>query len=51
MLASIGAAMKLNEQRLYERTRQALDAAAVEDRTPLTQADALDLARSIASST
>ena len=51
MLTSIGAAMKLNEQRLYERTRQAVDATAVEDETPLTQAGALELARSIAEST
>lgn len=51
MLASIGAAMKLNEHRLYERTRRALDAATLEDRTPLTQADALELARSITEST
>jgi predicted ATPase/DNA-binding SARP family transcriptional activator len=51
MLESIGAAMKLNEHRLYERTRRALDGAAVADRTPLTQAEAIDLARSIAAST
>jgi predicted ATPase/DNA-binding SARP family transcriptional activator len=51
MLASIGAAMKVNEHRLYERTREALDAAAVEDRTPLTHAEAIGLARSIAAST
>lgn len=52
MLTSIGAAMKFNEQRLYERTRRALEAGAVvENHTPLTQADALELARAIATGT
>ena len=47
MLVSIGAAMKLNEQRLYLRTRERLDAAAIVDDTRLTETDAVELARAI----
>ncbi|HEY7208027.1 MAG TPA: BTAD domain-containing putative transcriptional regulator [Gaiellaceae bacterium] len=50
MLESIGAAMKPNEQRLYSRTREALTAASVTDGTPLTETDAVELARTIAAS-
>ncbi len=50
MLASIGATMKLNEQRLYSRTRDALDAASVADGARLTETDAVELARAIAAS-
>jgi hypothetical protein len=39
--------MKLNEQRLYLRTRERLDAAAIVDDTRLTETDAVELARAI----
>jgi hypothetical protein len=51
MLTSIGAAMKPFEQRLYTRTREALPAAsAVHGTPPLTETDALELARIVAAS-
>ena len=40
--------MKPNEQRLYSRTRAALDAASVAAGAHLTEADAVELARVIA---
>ena len=50
MLASIGAAMKWSEERVYTRTRDALATEAAEDGAALSEADAIDLARTIAAS-
>ena len=50
MLASIGAAMKSSEERVYTRTRDALATEAAEDGAALSEADAIDLARTIAAS-
>jgi predicted ATPase/DNA-binding SARP family transcriptional activator len=50
MLASIGAAMKPNELRLYSRTRAALAAASVAAGTLLAETDVIELARTIATS-
>ncbi len=52
MLSSIGAAMKPNEQRLYERAREAVEGAslsvAVVDRYQLVETEAVELARALA---
>src|SRR5581483_1116239 len=50
MLASIGAAMKPFEQRLYSRTREAIASARPDPlpAVPLPEADAIDLARTLA---
>ena len=52
MLSSIGAAMKPNEQRLYERAREAVEGAslsvAVVDSHQLVETEAVELARALA---
>ncbi|HVU76448.1 MAG TPA: BTAD domain-containing putative transcriptional regulator [Gaiellaceae bacterium] len=48
-LRSIGAVMKPFEQRLYSRTREAVGVASAASAAALTQTDAVELARSLAS--
>ena len=48
MLVSLGAAMKPFEQRLYERTQEAVARTVVADGIRLTETDAVELARAIA---